>query len=151
MSDKTKDLVDYSFSSDEENEEPEPTLKPETTTMEDKPTEKPALENKTTTQLYKPIQLDLVLEETLINIQLHSTPIESLAHALELVLPAEEEPETTLNPETTTPESTEEPAIENETTTLKYKSVRLDLVLEETLIEIRGNQIYKSCCVCQQC
>ena len=44
--------MDYSFSSDEENEEePEPTLNPGTTTPEDKPTEEPALENETTTEL----------------------------------------------------------------------------------------------------
>ena len=71
-----------------------------------------------------------VEDTTIENVPLHSTPIENLASALDNVQPFldntkfEEEP--------------------------KNKSVKLNLVLEETIVQIRGKQIYKSCFVCQQ-
>ena len=80
-----------------------------------------------------------------VNIQLHSTLVESLAHALEQVLTAEKEPE----PEPTIP-STEKPALENETTTLENTSENVNIVLEETVIEIRVNQNNISCSVGQK-
>ena len=32
----------------------------------------------------------------------------------------------------------------------KDKTLKLNLVLEETIVQKRGTQIYKSCCVCQK-
>ena len=63
--------------------------------------------------------------------QLHSTPIESLAHALEQVLSAEEDPEPTIP-------SQEQPALENVKKTHEDTNVNLELLLEETIIEMRG-------------
>ena len=71
------------------------------------------------------------LEEiTVKDVPLHSTPIDNLASALDNVLPFLDN--TNMDEET------------------RNKSVKLDLVLEETIVEKRGNQIYKSCCVCQK-
>ena len=86
-----------------------------------------------------------MLKETLIdeNIQLHSMPVESMAHALKQVVTEEEEPEPTIPAQ-------EQPALKNVMTTHEDTSVNLELVLKETTIEKRGNQKYKSCSVCHK-
>ena len=105
--------------------------------------EETSIDNETTK--HKDKSLHLVLEETLIdkNIQLHSMPVESMAHALKQVVTEEEEPEPTIPAQ-------EQPALKNVMTTHEDTPVNLELVLEEMIIEIRGNQKYKSYSVCHK-